>query len=237
MSNQYKYSLVVVLFLLGGCTDSGIKKNRIEEAAIENDKEQSVDSIEDSNGVYYSDSMIMELSKSEESVEIDSTVDLHSFDRSKFQYEYCDEFTIEMLIALDEYAMHDGREKAKQHPQVSKSQKELLGVTEYLCDKTFNGDFGVYVFHASGVESHCSNSIQLLVISNESNKYDRLVLSQKYLREGYEYDLTSRFVSYDEVEVTKVERYQNTNSSFKEDSTSVTRSNYVISDDGNIKVK
>ena len=38
-----------------------------------------------------------------------------------------------------------------------------------------------------------------------------MILSQQYLSEGYEYDLTSRFISLNEVEVTKEERFNTSN--------------------------
>ena len=223
-----------LLLLFGGCTNSDIKKEINEGTTLKTNKKQVIASDESDNGAYYSDSMIKVLSKPVENIEIDSFIDLHSFERTKFQFESCDEFTIKMLAELDEYGIRDGMKKTIKYPKVTKSQNKLLGVTEYLCDKTFSDDFAMYIFHSKGVESHYTNSIQLFTISNRTNTYGNLVLSQQYMSEGYEYDLTSRFISINEVEVTKEERFNTSNVSLKDDSTSITKRIYFVSEIGDI---
>lgn len=243
-NNNYKAGLtdtlklnVFLLLLFSGCTNSDVKKEINEETTLKTENKQVTASEENKNGTYYSDSMIKELSKPAESIEVDSSVDLHSFDKAKFQFEYCNEFTIKMLVELDRYGIHDGIEKTIKYPKVTSSQNRLLGVTEYLCDKTFRENFAMYIFHSSGIESHYSNCIQLFTISNKTNKYNSLVLSQQYMSEGYEYDLTSRFISKSEIEVTKQERFNTSNISSKDDSTRYTVTNYLIDKEGEIVVK
>lgn len=230
--------LIVLLFLLfGGCSISDVKKEKNEETILKTEKYQVPVPKENINGTDYSDSMIKVLSKLSESIELDSFVDLHSFDKAKFQFEHCNEFTVKMLAELDIYGLLYGMSKTIKYPKVTKHQNELLGVTEYLCDKTFRDDFATYIFHSSGVESHYSNSIQLFTISNKTNKYNSLVLSQQYMSEGYEYDLTSRFTSINELEVKVEERFNTSNISPIDDSTSYTKTDYFISEEGDIKLK
>ena len=227
--------LTVFLFLLfGGCRNIDVRKEIQDDSVLITEKKRVKDSELKNNGTYYSDSMIKVLSKLDESFEIDSFADLHSFDKAKFQFEYCDEFTLKMLVELDEYGIHNGVRKTVKYPKVTRPQYSLLGVTEYLCDKTYSDKFAMYIFHSSGIESHFSNSIQLYTISNITNKFNSLVLSQIYLSEGYEYDITSRFISNSEIELTKHERFNTSNISEKDDSTSYIKIKYLVDSNGDI---
>ena len=89
-NNLYKYNLtealklnVFLLLLFGGCRNTDVIKEVQEESALKTEKKQVEASEEKNNGTYYSDSMINVLSKLDESIEIDSFADLHSFDKAK----------------------------------------------------------------------------------------------------------------------------------------------------------
>lgn len=236
LKNYLKYLIQLnafLLLLLGSCKNSNIKKD-LNNHII--DKKQAIPFEENISGNYYSDSMVEALSKPNESIEIDSFIDLHSFDKAKFKFENCNEFTPKMLVELDENGIYDGVIKTIKYPKVSKAQNRILGITEYLCDKTFSDDFAMYIFHLSSFESHYSNSIKLFTISNKSNKFNSLELAIQYLSEEYEYDLSSRFVSSNQVEVTKEERFNMSNFSSKDDSISITKKYYSITEDGEIKL-
>jgi len=203
------------------------------EPIAEVKKEQFILSAEN-DGTYYSDSMLATLTAPIEVIKIDSFRDLHSFDVTKFQFENCNEITKEMLRALDVHGIHTGIKKNIKYPKVTKAQNKILGVSEYLCDKTFSKNFKMFVFHSSNIESHYSNSIHLFTISNTSNMYDQLELCVEYMREGYEYDLSCRLLSESRIELKREERFNTSNSVTKDDSISITFFNYVINEKGQI---
>ncbi len=229
--------------MLAGCMNEDAKK----EATIKRGEEQKTVSKENSvsiqtdflekennEGTFYTDSMIERLSKKTEEIVIDSFLVLHSFNKEKFQSENCSEFTVEILGELDPYGINRDDEKILAYPNVTIAQSKLLGVTEYLCNKTFRDNFDMYIFHSTNMESHYGNSIDLFTISNKTNEFNRLRLSQQYLREGYEYDISSRFLTLNEIEITKEERFNTSNNLSEDDSISFTKTNYLINEAGEI---
>ncbi|MFZ1788308.1 MAG: hypothetical protein WAT92_08360 [Saprospiraceae bacterium] len=225
--------LVFMLVMFGSCTNEKIKVELEHVVLPEVKKEQFILS-EENDGTYYSDSMMAALAAPIEDIKIDSFSDLHSFDVTKFQFENCNEITKGMLRALDVHGIHTGIKKNIKYPKVTKAQNKILGVTEHLCDKTFRKNFKMFVFHSSNIESHYSNSIHLFTISNTSNKYDQLELCVEYMRKGYEYDLSCRFLSESRVELKREERFNTSNSVIEDDSISITVFNYVINEKGQI---
>lgn len=215
------------------CMNEKTKTKLKNEPIAEVKKEQFILSAEN-DGTYYSDSMLATLTAPIEVIKIDSFRDLHSFDVTKFQFENCNEITKEMLRALDVHGIHTGIKKNIKYPKVTKAQNKILGVSEYLCDKTFSKNFKMFVFHSSNIESHYSNSIHLFTISNTSNMYDQLELCVEYMREGYEYDLSCRLLSESRIELKREERFNTSNSVTKDDSISITFFNYVINEKGQI---
>lgn len=224
---------VLLLLLIVGCMNEKTKTKLKNEPITEVKKEQFILS-QENYGTYYSDSMIAGLSAPLEVIKIDSFSDLHSFDVTKFQFENCNDITIEKLRAMDVHGIHTGIKKNIKYPKVTKAQNKILGISEYLCDKTFSKNFKMFVFHSSNIESHYSNSIHLFTISNTSNKYDQLELCVEYMREGYEYDLSCRFLSESMVELKREERFNTSNSVIEDDSISITVFNYVINEVGQI---
>lgn len=228
---QAHYILFVLfLALITACDNSEVKGKRNHGSVLNPEKEPAKSSEDKKDGTMYSDSMIALLSKPKESRKIDSFHALHSFDKAKFQWEHCNEFTIELLMTLEQYGMRD--DLNGNYPKVTEPQRNLLGVTEYLCDRSFSDDFDMYVFHSADIESHYSNSIQLVTISKTSNKYSNLVLSQRYMSEAYEYDISSHFIAKNKLELTKVERFNTSNLSSQDDSISYSKLQYFINEEG-----
>lgn len=226
-------SSVLLILLIGSCTNENAKK-QLETGAVHETKKEKHIMDGKYDGTYYSDSMMAALAAPIEDIKIDSFSDLHSFDVTKFQFENCNDITIEKLRALDVHGIHTGIKKNIKYPKVTKAQNKILGVTEYLCDKTFSKNFKMFVFHSSNIESHYRNSIHLFTISNTSNKYDQLKLCTEYMREGYEYDLSCRFLSESMVELKREERFNTSNSVIEDDSISITVFYYFINEEGQI---
>ena len=156
-------------------------------------------------------------------IKIDSTKDLHSFDLGKFQYDDCNNFDLELISALTEI-----------NNEVSKPQNLLLGVSDYLCNKTFCDKFKSFVFYAKSNESHYGNAIELITIDNNSNSFHKITLSQEYLSEGYEYTLESKFKTKSKVEITKKEFFNISDNIKDNDSISAKRKVYQIKSNGQI---
>jgi hypothetical protein len=179
-------------------------------------------------GEEYSDSMVevivADIMSANKPIEVDTFSDLHSFDEDKFSGYNCTVFDLELtkrLMIID-------------HP-VSRAQGELLGVTDYLCEKISPEGFRTYVFYADSNESHYSSSVLLITVSEDSNKFNKLLLCQEYGKENFSYKIESEFLSKSQVVVRKTEYYGMESSVVSDDSTSVTERVYNISNTGNIE--
>lgn len=163
--------------------------------------------------------LIQEQLAANEELKIDTFSALHSFqDKS---------FTVAPFSEVDTSTLNK-YEKINQ--PLTKSQHALLNVTNHLSNLSYSDQFNAYLFYKKSMESHYSNSIELITIGKHTNAVDRLVLAQEYLSEGYEYLIFSEFQSRDTILVSKVEKI----GSGKNQQTRETKETFVITSTGNI---
>jgi hypothetical protein len=221
-SGNLIFTVIILLYILG-CTSKTEKDIIYPSPNIIN----QVDEINEPRYYCYSDSMVNNIFETiiedQKIIKIDSTKDLHSFDLGKFQYDDCNNFDLELISALTEI-----------NNEVSKPQNLLLGVSDYLCNKTFCDKFKSFVFYAKSNESHYGNAIELITIDNNSNSFHKITLSQEYLNEGYEYTLESKFKTKSKVEITKKEFFNISDNIKDNDSISAKRKVYQIKSNGQI---
>jgi hypothetical protein len=227
MNQEYRPSSVVFIFIviivIFGCYNR--PENNSNHKTLSEIKDTTT--IEESKDYNYSDSMVNHIVTTiideQKIITIDSARDLHSFDLGKFQYDDCNNFDLELISALTEI-----------NNEVSKPQNLLLGVSDYLCYKTFSDKFETYVFYTKSNESHYGNAIELITIDDNSNSFHKITLSQEYLSEGYEYTLESKFKTKSKLEITKKEFFNTSDNIKDNDSISVKRKVYQIESNGQI---
>jgi hypothetical protein len=147
----------------------------------------------------YSDSLSEQLIKEQlaanEEIKIDTFRALHTFQDEAFTVA---PFTKVDTSMLNKYA-------AINQP-LTKNQHTLLNVTDHLSNLTYSDQFNAYLFYNKSMESHYGNSIELITITKHTNDIDRLTLTQEYFSEGYEYMISSEFISREKILVSKVEK-------------------------------
>lgn len=216
------FTIIILLYILG-CT-SKPEKDIINP--IPNTINQ-VNEINEPRYYCYSDSMVNNIVETiienQKIIKIDSTKDLHSFELGKFEYDDCNNFDLELISALTEI-----------NNEGSKPQNLLLGVSDYLCNKTFCDKFKSFVFYAKSNESHYGNAIELINIDNNSNSFHKITLAEEYLSEGYEHNLESRFINNNKLKITKKELFNTSDNNLQNDSISTKTKIYMIDTIGQI---
>jgi len=158
---------------------------------------------------------------------IDTFKALHGFELHKFKLAGIKKITLDTIT---KYATVGN--------PVIKAQAELLGITDYFANLTYSDRFKLFLFYNKSMESHYGNSIDLIVIDNNSNNIEKLTLCQEYLSEGYEWKTECRILKNHQFEITKTEYFNTSNLDKNDDKVSVSKVRYGISNKGNIlKIK
>lgn len=216
-------SFLIVVFISCGSNQEDKKEKLIKAQSISKSKD-----IEETEGEHYSDSMVKaivdEIMRSNYPIPIDTFFDLHSFGKSKFRNKECAEFDTDLISEYSDI----------ENP-VTEPQKMILGVTDYLCNRTFSNKFDTYVFYSKSDESHFGNSIILFTIDKTSNFTNHLILSQEYFSEGYEYIIKSKFLNDKQIVVCKTELFNTSDSDKSNDSTRIVKNIFQINETGIIE--
>lgn len=179
-----------------------------------------------STGEPYPDSIAQALVAAEmertRPLQIDSFRDLHHFSPERFPFTKPQKVDMKLV---------------EQHPNINhpltKEQQALLGATDYFALVDTNRHFSTYLFYNRSMESHYSNSIDLITIGRNTNEVHRLVLAQQYGNEGQEYEIESEWIGKNRIRQTKTEVFHAVNGQGK-DSTSTLEAIYQIGESGKI---
>lgn len=152
-------------------------------------------------GKPYSDSSVHNLVWEEiertRPLQIDSFRDLHRFPTENFPFDKPQK--VDMALVEKHRNIH--------HP-LSKEQQALLEVTDYFSFLYARPNFSAYLFYNRSMESHYSNSIDLITIGRINNEVHKLVLAQEYGNEGQEYEIESEWVSENRIRQVKREFFR-----------------------------
>lgn len=84
--------------------------------------------------------------------------------------------------------------------EITSQLKQILGVTECICNFKSSDNFDTFIFYSDQLESHSSTPISIISINKNSNSYHALALVKEYGSEQGSYVISSKFLSESTIE-------------------------------------